>query len=158
MLKWDYNPDNYNADGYQLIPPGKYRVRIDDAEEKVSSTGKDMVKLTLKVSGYNSKIWHYLVLDGSSPEAKARTDDKLGRLFDSFNIPQGDMNEGNWKGKVGAAEIKNEPDNKGTMRAVVSWFIKRKEQDELPNWQEQATAKINSEMVDFDSGESPVPF
>ncbi len=139
MLSWKYNPENYNADGnsYQLVPPGQYRVRIEDAEETISkASGKDMIKLTLKVSGYEGHIWYYQVLDGSTAEKRRNTDNRLGQIFDSFNIPQGDMNLENWKGKVGAANIKNELDNKETMRAVISWFIQRSKQDELPAWQE----------------------
>ena len=155
MLNWRFNPANYNAEGYQLVPPGQYRVRIEDAEETESKSGKPMVKLTLKVSGYNSRIWNYLVLDSTSPEAVARTDDKLGRIYDSFNIPMGSMNLQEWKGKVGAAEIKNEPDNKGVQRAVVNWYIRRNEQDSLPAWQEHPVAKINPEMADFEDGLPP---
>ena len=158
MLNWHYNPANYNAEGYQLIPPGTYRVRIEDAEEKESKTGKQMVKMTLKVSGYNTKIWNYVVLDDTSPEAIARTDNSLGRIWDSFNIPEGNLNLQDWKGKVGAVEIKNELDNKQVMRASVRWFIRRKEQDSLPAWQEHPAAKINPEMADFGGGDSYVPF
>ena len=100
MIDWKYNPDNYNAEGYQLVPPGKYHVRIEDAEEMVSRTGKDMIRLRLKVSGYDSNIWHYMVFDKSSPE-----------------------------------------DNKGTMRAVVQFFLRRKEQGGLPAWQEHPIPK-----------------
>ena len=155
MLNWKYNPSNYNAEGYQLVPPGQYRVRIEDAEETESKTGKPMVKLTLKVSGYNGHIWNYVVLDSTSPEAVARTDDRLGRIYDSFRIPIGSMNLEDWKGKVGAAEIKNEPDNKGTQRAVVSWFIRRNEQEILPAWQEHPAAKINPDMVDVEDNLPP---
>ena len=156
MLNWKYDPNSYSANSYQLIPPGKYRVRIEDAEEQTSkNSGKPMIKMTIKVSGYNSKIWNYVVLDDSSEETKVRTNNNLGRIFDSFNIPAGDMNLMDWKGKVGAAEIKHEADQQGIMRAKVSWFIRRKEQDTLPAWQEQPGAKINSEMVDFNSDLPP---
>lgn len=155
MLNWKYNPANYNAGGYQLVPPGQYRVRIEDAEETESKTGKPMVKMKLKVSGYNGYIWKYVVLDSTSPEAIARTDDYLGRIFDSFNIPVGSMNLEDWKGKVGAAEIKNEPNDKGTQRAEVNWFIRRNEQRELPAWQEHPVAKVNPEMADFEDDLPP---
>ena len=151
MLNWHFNPANYNAEGYQLVPPGQYRVRIEDAEEAMSKTGKPMIKITLKVSGYNRKIWNYVVLDNTSEKAIAMTDNNLGRIYDSFSIPQGSMNLQDWKGKVGAAEIKNELDDKKNMRASVKYFIRRKEQDSLPEWQDQPGAKINSEMVDFNS-------
>ena len=51
MADWKYNPENYNPNGFTLIPEGNYRVRIDTAENKVSRSGKDMIKLTLSVSG-----------------------------------------------------------------------------------------------------------
>ena len=155
MLNWKFNPENYNAEGYQLVPPGQYRVRIEDAEETESKTGKPMVKLKLKVSGYNGYIWNNIVLDSTSPEAIARTDNRLGRIYDSFQIPQGSMNLQEWKGKVGAANIKNEPDNKGVQRAVVNWFMRRNEQDELPLWQEHPSAKVNPEMVDVEDNLPP---
>ena len=159
MLNWKFNPENYNEKGYQLVPPGKYRVRIENAEETMAKTGKPMVKLTLKASGYNSKIWHNVVMDNTSEEAIARTDNMLGRIFDSFNIPAGDMNLADWKGKVGAAEVKNEPDLNEVMRAGIKYFIRRKEQNDLPAWQEHvtatSTAKVNAEMVDFEDDLPP---
>lgn len=156
MIEWKFNPSNYKAEGYQLIPAGKYRVRIENAEEKTSSTGKPMIKLTLKVNGYNSKVWHYVVFDSTSEEAKARTDDRLGRIFDSFEIEQGNLNLEDWKGKSGGALIKNEPDNKGVMRAVVSYFLKQGDQILLPMWEDQPAAKVNDEMLNPE--EEIVPF
>ena len=156
MIDWKFNAANYNPNRYELIPPGDYRVRIEDAEEQESKSGYPMIKMTLKVSGYNSKVWHNMVFDNTSAEAEARTDFYLGRIYDSFNIPIGSMNLQEWKGKVGAAEIKNELDNKGTMRAVVNWFIRRNEQDELPLWQEHGGGKINPEMAEM--GENFPPF
>ena len=162
MLNWDFDASNYDPNkprGYQLIPPGKYRVRIEDVEETTSSTGKPMVKLTLEVNGYDTKLWHNLVLDNTSDEAKKRTDDRLGQLFDSFNIQMGNLDTSSWKGKAGAAEIKNEPDYKDEkiMRAKLKWFIKRSEQDSLPRWEETSTAKVNPEMADFEN-DGLVPF
>ena len=155
MIEWRFNPENYNPNGYELVPPGDYRVRIENAEEQTSKTGKPMIKMTLKVSGYEGNLWNYMVFDNSTPETHRRTDNNLGRIFDSFGIPQGDMNLENWKGKIGAATIKNEPDNKGTMRAVVSWFIQREKQDSLPMWQEHRAAQVNPEML---KPEEPIPF
>ena len=155
MIEWRFNPENYNPNGYELVPPGDYRVRIENAEEQTSKTGKPMIKMTLKVSGYEGNLWNYMVFDNSTPETHRRTDNNLGRIFDSFGIAQGDMNLENWKGKIGAATIKNEPDNKGTMRAVVSWFIQREKQDSLPMWQEHRAAQVNPEML---KPEEPIPF
>ena len=155
MIEWKFNSENYNPNSYELVPPGDYRVRIENAEEQTSKTGKPMIKMTLKVSGYEGNLWNYMVFDNSTPETHRRTDNNLGRIFDSFGIPQGDMNIENWKGKIGAATIKNEPDNKGTMRAVVSWFIQRDKQDSLPMWQEHRAAQVNPEML---KPEEPIPF
>ena len=155
MIEWKFNPENYNPNSYELVPPGEYRVRIENAEEQTSKTGKPMIKMTLKVSGYEGNLWNYMVFDNSTPETHRRTDNNLGRIFDSFGIAQGDMNLENWKGKIGAATIKNEPDNKGTMRAVVSWFIQREKQDSLPMWQEHRAAQVNPEML---KPEEPIPF
>lgn len=158
MIHWEYDATKYNPDAFKLIPPGKYRVRIENAEEQTTKTGKQMIKLTLKVSGYNSTIWHWLVFDDSSEEAKDRTNDRMGRVFDSFNIPAGNFNLEVWKGKAGAAEIKHEEDDKKEIRAKVKYFIPRKNQDGLPAWKDattQISSNINPEMVDFDDGLCP---
>ena len=152
---WKFNPADYNAEGFPLVPPGQYRVRIEKAEEKVSSTGKDMIVLTLKVSGYNGNVWHNMVFDSSSAQSIARTNDNLGRIYDSFGIPAGNLNLPDWEGEVGGAQIKNDSYN-GKMRASVAYFLRRKEQDELPMWQEKPVGNINPEMVNPD--DDPIPF
>ncbi len=161
MLNWKYNPEDYGK--IQPIEPGKYRVRIEKAEEAVSkNTGKNMIKMTLKVSGHNQLVWHYIVFPmedehgNINPEEKERTNNKLGRIFDSFNIEQGNLNLTSWQGKVGAADIKNEVDNRGEMRSAINFFLRRKDQAGLPPWQEhQKKSNVNSEMVNADDGLSP---
>ena len=150
MIEWKFNPADYNPDRFQLISPGKYRVRIESAEETMSKTGKQMVKMTLKVSGYDSRVWHYVVFDDTNREAEARTNDRLGQLWDSFNMSFGEMNLSVWKGRVGAADIRNEEDNKGEQRAVVKRFLPRKDQDGLPTWQEHPTFAPASDMASID--------
>ena len=143
MINWSYNPEDYGK--IKPVTPGQYRVRIDNAEEQVSKNGKDMIKMTLKVSGYNQKVYHYFVFLPDNPEM---TNDKLGRIFDSFGITPGDLNVLNWKGKVGAAEISNETDNQGNMQSRVKFFIQRKNQNSLPAWQENPVRQ--GEMVNPD--------
>ena len=135
MINWTYNPEDYGKKN--LIPEGIYRVRIDEARERVSKTNKDMYELVLKVSGQQSKVWYYLVFDSSTLEKQQQTNNKLGAIFDSFDIPQGDLNLKHWEGKVGAAKIRHRPDQNEELRADVHYFIKRLKQDELPGWQEQ---------------------
>lgn len=149
MIDWEFNADDYSPNGF-LIPVGKYRVRIEDAEAAKSKAGNNMIKLTLKVSGYTSQIWHYLVLN---PEKREYTNQKLGELWNSFNIPMGNFNLEGWKGKVGGANIKHEPDNDGNMQARVSYFLKREDVEKLPAWQEKGsntsnTGNIDAEMYD----------
>ena len=149
MVDWTYNPEDYGKQN--LIPEGIYRVRIEEARERVSKSGKDMYELVIKVSGQQSKVWYYLVFDGSTPERQQQTNNKLGAIFDSFDIPRGDLNLEHWKGKVGAARIRHRPDQNEELRADVHFFVKRQKQDELPVWQEHPNV---GEMASIDD----VPF
>ena len=162
MINWTYNPEDYGK--IKPITPGQYRVRIESAEEAVSkNSGLDMIKLTLKVSGHNQKVFYYVVFPSANedgimnPEEVERTNNKLGAIFDSFGLTPGDLNLLNWNGKVGAAEIVNKPDKQGNMRSEPSFFIKRDKQGFLPAWQENPVrqATVNSEMVNPNSYEPP---
>ena len=132
MVDWKYNPSNYNEDGHELIPAGDYRVRIDEAAEKISQSGKEMIRLKLKVNGYNTPIWYYVVFDSSSEEARKRTDQRLGSIFDSFQIERGTLNPQDWEGKIGGARLKNSTDANGDMRSEVHYFLSRKKTEILP--------------------------
>ena len=156
MAEWEYNPDDYNPDGYGLIPPGEYRVRIEKCEEKVSQTGKDMFKLTLAVSGYSAHVWCNLVFDSTDEESRRRTNNRLGSVYDSFNIPKGNLNPDDWKGKVGGAKIRHKIYNEET-RAELHYFLTRKKVDALPAWQEGSRAKSPVHASDADNF-SPEPF
>ena len=153
MINWQYNPENYGK--IKPIAPGEYRVRIENAEEQTSKTGRDMIKMTLKVSGQEKNIFHYFVFLAEYPEM---TDDKLGRIFDSFGITPSDLNLEHWKGRVGAAEIINETDNQGNLRERVKNFIKRNDQGRLSPWQEHAPKNnVNPNMLNPDNDDT-VPF
>ena len=131
MVDWKYDPKNYDADSHELIPVGDYRVRIEEAVEQVSRTGKEMIRLKLKVSGYNIPVWHYVVFDSSNEESRKRTDQRLGSIYDSFGIPCGNLNPYDWKGKTGGARIKNRPDDNGDMRSEIHYFLSRKKTERL---------------------------
>ena len=161
MAVWTYyDPDDFNENSYGLIPEGKYRVRIEQAEDRVSQSGKDMIRLTLEVSGYSSKVWRNIVLDSSNDEAIKRTNHWLGTIFSSFGITQGNMNLDDWKGKVGGAKIRHKKGADGVTRAEISYFLYRKEVDKLPDWQGgSAGGTINPDMQDFgDSDADRIPF
>ena len=131
-MEWNYQR---TENTYDEIPVGKHRVRIAGAEKAISRSGNDMLVLTLDVSGYNSRLWHYVVFMPDRPEITNR---KLTEIFDSFGIADGDFNLANWKGKVGACVTKQ--DEYGTK---VNYFINRRKQGELPPWKEP-TAKGSS--------------
>lgn len=133
---WQFDPNDYdpNRSAFALIPVGYHRVRIEDAEGTVSKSGKDMVKLTLAVSGLNGKLWFYLTFD---PNNKQMTNQRLGEVWESFNLKIGDLNLLNWKGKVGACSVKHKPrEGSSDMQAQVSYFLSRKKQEDLPAWVE----------------------
>lgn len=164
MANWKYNPDNYNANGFGLIPDGDYRVRIEEAQEKVSRTGKDMIQLTLQVSGFTSKIWFYLVFDSSSEQMTQMTDQRLGSIYDSFQIEPGNLNTYDWEGKVGGAHIKQKADQNGNMRSEITRFLPRTKVATLPAWVDgnpkpSQGGTIDPEMMEFgDTGGGTVPF
>lgn len=118
-------------DNFELIPEGKYRVRIEEAVEMVSqNTGRDMVKLKLKVSGFTSSLWHYIVF------GTEYTDKNLRDFWNSFGIEINNLNLNSWIGKTGACQVKHE-EYEGKKNAKVHYFCKA---DGLPAWQENAPA------------------
>ena len=140
MVHWTYNAKEYQEASLAPIPVGDHRVRIEEVDECVSKTGKDMLKITLKVSGFNGKLFYYLVFD---PGNTQMTNKNLGDLYDSFNIPAGSMDFHAWEGQVGAARVKHE-DYNGDPRASVAWFIRRSRQEVLPAWQEKPTTGMGN--------------
>jgi hypothetical protein len=131
-MRWNYDAKDYSENDFELLPVGDYRVRIEKAEETKSKTGKDMIKLELKVSGHRAKLFHYLVLD---PTDVQRTNQRLGELFHSFKITPGDMNYFRWIGHVGAVRVKH-ASYQGEQRADVSYCLALKKQETLPPWVE----------------------
>ena len=152
MADWKYNPADYDPDSYKQIPPGEYRVRIEDCEEQFSRTGKEMFRLTLAVSGYSAKLWYYLVFDSTNEEARERTNQRLGSAYDSFGIPPGSMEVSEWKGKTGGAKVRYRTDDQGETRSEVHYFLPRKKVETLPAWQEGKKSKRptpESQSMDF---------
>lgn len=152
MVNWNFNAADYEETSFKPIPVGDHRVRIASAEEQVSNSGKQMIKLVLDVSGYNSTIWHFLVF---LPENQKLTNQKLGELWNSFGIQQGNFNLQSWVGKVGAAKVKHE-DYNGEASAKIAYFINKDRQDKLPAWQEPNNASASQGLdVVVDTGDLP---
>ena len=132
MINWNYDP---NVQNYDEVKPGLYRVRIDDAKEALSQSGREMIKMKLKISGLNANVWYNMVF---LEEYKDTTNRRLREIYNSFGITPGDINPEHWKGKVGAAEIVEETTD-GKKRTVVKKFLDREQQINLPAWQENGT-------------------
>ena len=125
-MAWIFNPNDYEEKDFAPVPAGEHRVRIEDVVYKTFKSGNDGYEITLEVSGYNSKLWHYLVL---REEEVVQTNKNIARFFNSFGITDYDMTHyRNWIGKVGAVRVKHE-DYNGNPSAKVSYCIVRALQD-----------------------------
>ena len=152
MVNWKFNAEDYSESNFQPIPVGDHRVRIAEVEEQTSSNGNQMIKLVLDVSGYSSTLWHYIVFMENNPQL---TNQRLGELWNSFGIPQGNFNLPSWVGKVGAARVKHD-NYEGNVKPKVAYFLAKGRQDNLPPWKENGgTAKATpaydpiNELPDF---------
>ena len=131
-INWNFDNSQYEEQSFKPIPIGEHRVRIASAEEQTSKSGNQMIKLVLDVSGYNSTIWHWVVLN---PEKQELTNQKLGELFNTFGIQPGNFNLATWTGKTGAAKVKHEL-YEGETTVKIAYFIGKDRQDKLPAWKE----------------------
>ena len=147
MINWSFNSNDYTEQSFKPIPVGDHRVRIASAEEQTSSSGRQMIKLVLEVSGYSSTIWHYIVF---MPDNQKLTNQKLGELWNSFGIQQGNFNLNSWVGKVGAAKVKHETYN-NEPSAKIAYFINKDRQDKLPAWQEPNSANAGGAFVEVNN-------
>lgn len=130
-MDWEYRREESEAIG--IVPEGRHRIRVKNAEKVVSKQGKDMLSIVFEVSGYNQLIFHYIVFMPDKPEITNR---KLTQFFDSFkDIPEGSKDLGSWIGKTGACMIKHEEYNDKTQLRI-HYFLRADEQSDLPAWVE----------------------
>lgn len=146
-MEWKFKRE----ESFDEIPVGEHRVRIADADKAISKNGNDMLVLTLDVSGHKSRLWYYVVFLPDHPEITNRN---LTAIFDSFDIPDGDFNLANWKGKVGACVTKQ--DEFGTK---VRYFIGKKKQETLPPWKEPSESGGNKKpQLEAFEDDGDIPF
>lgn len=125
MINWNYNPGDYSARNFEPIPEGDYRVRINNVQEKVFSTGNEGFEITLDVPGHAGKLWYYLVLD---PRDSVKTNQRLGMFFDSFAIRDTNLvHYSDWIGCDGAVRVKHNLYN-GSVSARVVFCLSRSQQ------------------------------
>ena len=153
-INWNFNSNDYQEQSFKPIPVGDHRVRIASAEEQTSSKGNQMIKLVLEVSGHNSTLWHYIVF---MPENQKLTNQKLGELFNSFGIQQGNFNLVSWIGKVGAAKVKHEMYD-GEPQPKVAYFISKERQDKLPAWVEPSNKSAGATAFSAPEEMPPLPW
>jgi hypothetical protein len=122
-----YDPSKYDpTPAFELPPEGEYWLCVEDAEEKRSKAGNEMIEVKLSVDGYACHIFHAFV-DNEYIQKY------LDRFFASFGITPGDFNLSGWIGRKGKARIKHEEYN-GRTNAKIGYFIQRKdEQDNKDN-------------------------
>jgi hypothetical protein len=146
MSNWDYTRTETTRAG-----AGDYRFEVVDAEEKVSSTGNDMIVVSLKLNGTGITVKDYLV----KGEYFSR---KATQLFDSTNIEDGNFNLLTWKGAVGAARFKE--DENGYLK--VAYYLDQKRAEKLPVWvgnapERQTVTEIGGGMEVLDPSDD-LPF
>jgi len=128
MASWNYNPNEYTERTFAPVPEGDHRVIINNVVEKIFSSGNEGFEITLDVSGFDSKLWYYLVFD---PNDSAKTNQRIGMFFDSFGIQDHDFARfGNWIGKEGAVRVKHNMYN-GNLNASVAFCLSRSQQSRL---------------------------
>lgn len=157
MIDWTYDSSAYSKQDFIPIPEGAYRVRITKAEEKTSSKGFQMIALTLEVNGYKKKsVLDWVVFNNSDEDARQKTNQKVGRIFDSFQIKEGDLNPADWEGKDGGAYIVvRDEEYQGQKRKQnrVANYLIREKVETLPFWE----GIVSDEGVNFDDPEA-IPF
>ena len=128
-MKWDYDNSQYSKEDndFPLVPEGEYRVKILEVEDKRSSTNKDMRVLKLGLADEEGTLIYNLVFD---PDKRRFTNQALGRIFDSFKIPEGELNIAHWVDEIGAAEITHK-EYKGRMYLNIKSFLTQERQQEL---------------------------
>ena len=128
-MAWIFNPQDFEAQDFGVIPAGDYRCRIADVIEKTFRSGNEGYEVTFEISGYRSKLWYYIVLDRNDVK---KTNQKIGSFFESFGITDPDLSHHrNWVGKVGAVRVRHEEYN-GAQQAKVAFCLSKKNQENLP--------------------------
>lgn len=148
-MAWDYKRETQARVG-----AGDHRFEVVSAEEKLSSTNKNMIVVELRPNGASFTVRDYFV-EGEYFNRRATS------FFDSTNVEDGNFNLLTWTGAVGAARFKE--DENGFLK--VHYYIDKAKQDKLPAWvgnmpERQTVTQIGEVGEAFDelSAEEDLPF
>lgn len=99
---------NYEEPRQERIPDGDYRLTITHAEEVLSRSGKEMLRLTCAIPNFSKTLNFHIIYD---TENRDRTNRNLRTMFNSFGIPEGCFDFDKYVGCEGAGHI--ETDERG---------------------------------------------
>ena len=127
---------------------GQLRCVITSAEEVKSKTGKDMIVVSVKPSGAEFSVKHYIVKN----EYFNRN---MTVFFDSFPaINDGDFEFLHWVGCEGAANFVEDENGYTKIR----WFIEASRAKDLPPFEGTKPEKIEVNNDFSDINEDDLPF
>ncbi len=147
--QWTYDETQVTEIEFETIPVGDHRVRINNVEPTKSKSGNDMLKLTFDVSNHSGKLFHYLVFLPDQPQI---TNTKLHAIYSSFGIKPGEQDLTKWLNQAGACHVKHEMYNNNST-AKISYFIKKENQKNLPEWVEKSSN--NNKQQSFNNDDIP---
>lgn len=126
-IKWQFIRNNDDRWSYEALPSGVYRVQIERAEEAVSASGNQMIRMVLNVLGHDNRVRHYLTF---SPKNRFMVNKALGDIYSSFDIAEGNLDAKTWIGHVGVAQLESYEFN-GRPCNQVAYFLTKPQQLEL---------------------------
>ena len=144
MINWDYNANDYDVTKTgksNLLPEGKYRVRIIEAYQTKAYNGTEGLEIWLNVIGHNHTLRHYIWYNHDN---KVRTNQLLGEFFDSFDIQDKDRTDHSyWYDKEGAVYVV-QGEYKGRTIAKIAFCISRNQQEQVPERQETPSTHVEN--------------
>lgn len=109
MIDFTFNEEvakkNQEENSFENLPEGTYLVRIKEAIEQTSKTGKPQIKLTMELVDHNNRLmWHYFTVVQEDWFQR-----QVLEFYDCFNLPhEAKLNTMSWIGKVGKVATKND--------------------------------------------------
>ena len=131
-MKWQYSTPTFST-----IPQGNYRARISSVTWDITrETNKQMLVITLKISGQKSTLKHYIVFSDATPNEVNRTNWSIKRFCDAFALDPATISSDNydlnkWIGSEGGVTIEHRS-YKDYKWPFVKTFLTRKQLEFLP--------------------------